>query len=101
MALEGNLNEILAVDMKINSSDILHLIYSPKEFIKDKINKEYSEKTKNIIVNNNYSNLENNLEDFIKEIPEKIKEIENNVNQIEDVYKLKETKETIEKKRNS
>ena len=99
MAFKGNFNEILKEDMENNTSDILQLIYSPKEFFKDKINKEYSEKTKNITINNNYGILEKNIADLIKEIPEKIKKIENNVKQIEDIYKEKETEEAILKKK--
>ena len=100
MSFEGNLNEILNGDITNDSlEDILQLINSPKEFIKKNIIKEYSDKTKNILVNNKYSSLEKNLEDLIKVIPEKMEEIENNVNQIEDIYKTKEIEDEIKKKK--
>jgi len=95
-ALDGNINEILNQNIQNNSSEILQLLYSPKKFIKEKIYKEYSEKTKNLMVKNHYNYLEEEIDILIQEIPEKIKKIENNLNQFEDDYKIMETEKKLD-----
>ena len=97
-SFEGTINNILSEDIKTSNKNILQLIYSPKEFVKNKISNDYSEKSKNLFLNNKYKDLENTLDKLITAIPKYIEEIQENVKNVEEKLKEEKEKEEVNKK---
>jgi chemotaxis regulatin CheY-phosphate phosphatase CheZ len=96
-SFNGTIHNILSEEIKTSINNILKLIKSPKEFIKNTIYNDYSDKTKNIVIKNNFQDLENNLNKIIKEIPNYIKDIEENVIRVEKIYKEEEQQKAVDK----
>ena len=96
-SFEGKIDNILSEDIKTSNNNILKLIDSPKKFIKNIINNDYSNKSKNLFQKGKFKDLEKNLEEFTTKIPEYIEQIKENTNEIEDIYKEEKEKEEIGK----
>ena len=94
-SFDGNFDTILSEDIKSSKKDILKLIESPRNYIKDKIYNDYSNKTKSILDNNKFQELENNLKKMINKIPEYIEKIRENVKQVEEMYKYEEEEDAV------
>ena len=95
---EGGLSEILEDNFNSSEKDILKLIESPKNYIKDTIFDFYSTKTKKIVNNNSLKDLGQNLNNIIEDIPEKLNEIQENVKKIEEILKEEREKKEVENK---
>ena len=99
-SFQGEIEEkLLSQDIKNPNNNIIKLISSPKEFIKNIIIEEYSNKSKNKFEGDKYKDLGENLDYLIKDIPNKIKEIEDNVKEIEEEYLEEKEQNEIEKKK--
>ena len=98
ISFEGTINNILSEDIKTSNNNLLKLIYSPKEFVKNKIINDYSEKIRNLFSNNKYQDLENILDKVITAIPKYIGEIKENVKNVEEIIKEEKEKEEVYKK---
>ena len=96
-SFQGTINELLTENIKESNNNILKLIYSPKKFIKKEIIKDYSDKSKNLFLEDKYKDLEENLKKLIRNIPKYIEQIKKNVKKIEDINKEEKEKEEIDK----
>jgi hypothetical protein len=92
------MKNLLDEDIKSSQSNILKLVYKPKEYIKKKIHSDFSNMTKDIFKEGNFIDLEMNLTNCINQIPKNIKKIEEEVIRIENIYKEEEDNKIIEKK---
>ena len=91
------MNNLLEDDISKSNNNIFILIKSPREYIKNKINTDYSEKTKTIATQTYFENLEKEINNFINKIPNKLEELKNNVEIIEKAYMEEEEKNAIDK----
>ena len=96
-SFKGTIDNILSDDIKTSNNNILKLIDSPKKYIKNIIENEYSDKSKKIFQKDKFKDLEENLEQFINKIPNYIEQIKGNVVKIEELYKGEKEKEEVNK----
>ena len=94
-SFDNKINTFLSEDIKTSNKDIFKLIKSPRDFIKDKIYNDYSDKTKSVMDKNKFQDLENNLKKMIDEIPEYIEKIKENVKMVEEIYEYEEEQDAV------
>ena len=78
-----------------SNNNIIQLARSPKEFIKNIIIEDYSNKSKKIFEGDKFKNLEENIYKLIGDIPKNVKNIEQGVKDIEEEYMEKKEQNEI------
>ena len=80
---EGKMNDILIEDINSSNNNILKFIKDPQEYIKKNLENYYKKKTIDFFTSHDFNDLENNLTNFINDLPNEIQIMERKVIDIE------------------